>query len=310
MMRKLISRALLFGLFTLSYGQSYEAKERPRPKILGIRSVQIEVSDLVTASKLYAITAGIRYECGFCDKPRPGIFELPSGQLVFLEERKDPTGSMFLKEVQFSTNDLLKLRDYLTSQNVSYREVKLANGYLALLKLTDPDGHEIDFGPDVIRANARDFQLKWIQNSIHAKRIIHAGFVVHDRAAMEHFYKDILGFRSYWQGGMKDGKTDWVDLQVPDGADWIEFMVNVPDNADKQTLGIMNHIALGVSDVRAAERQLESAGMKLSEQPQIGRDGKWQLNLYDPDGTRIELMEFTPVEKPCCSDFIGPHPRP
>jgi hypothetical protein len=25
--------------------------------------------------------------------------------------------------------------------------------------------------------------------------------------------------------------------------------------------------------------------------PQIGRNNRWQLNLYDPDGTRIEFME-------------------
>ena len=40
----------------------------------------------------------------------------------------------------------------------------------------------------------------------------------------------------------------------------------------------------------------------------MGRDGKWQLNLYDPDFTRIELMEFKPIEKPCCSEFQGRHP--
>lgn len=27
------------------------------------------------------------------------------------------------------------------------------------------------------------------------------------------------------------------------------------------------------------------------QQPKICRDGKWQLNLYDPDLTRTELME-------------------
>ena len=35
--------------------------------------------------------------------------------------------------------------------------------------------------------------------------------------------------------------------------------------------------------------------------PKIGRDGKWQLNLYDPNLTRVELMEPKPVETPCCS---------
>jgi hypothetical protein len=41
----------------------------------------------------------------------------------------------------------------------------------------------------------------------------------------------------------------------------------------------------------------------------MGRDGKWQLNIYDPDFTRVELMEFTPAQKPCCSEFQGPHPQ-
>jgi len=40
----------------------------------------------------------------------------------------------------------------------------------------------------------------------------------------------------------------------------------------------------------------------------MGRDGKRQLNVFDPDLTRIELMEFKPAEKPCCSDFTAPHP--
>ncbi len=66
-------------------------------------------------------------------------------------------------------------------------------------------------------------------------RIIHAGFIVHDRAATEHFYKDILGFRPYWHGGMKDDETDWVSMQVPDGTDWLEFMVNISPDADQSS---------------------------------------------------------------------------
>ena len=42
--------------------------------------------------------------------------------------------------------------------------------------------------------------------------------------------------------------------------------------------------------------------------PQMGRDGKWQANFYDPDGTRVELMEFQPVTKPCCSAFTAKSP--
>jgi len=87
-------------------------------------------------------------------------------------------------------------------------------------------------------------------------------------------------------------------------------MLHVSPHADKQELGVMNHIALGVTDIQAAKAQLLKNGWKPGEEPQMGRDGKWQLNVYDPDLTRVEFMEFTPVHKPCCSEFAGPHPKP
>jgi hypothetical protein len=62
--------------------------------------------------------------------------------------------------------------------------------------------------------------------------------------------------------------------------------------------------------MRAAANQLEKAGVKLTDRPKIGWDGKWSLNLHDLDDTRVELMEFTPVEKPCCAEYPGPHPKP
>ena len=41
---------------------------------------------------------------------------------------------------------------------------------------------------------------------------------------------------------------------------------------------------------------------------QIGKDGKGQFNLYDPDGIRLELMNFHASEKPCCSPFTADDP--
>ena len=311
-MSKPIIRAMLFALLALSIGRPQSAREPRRPKIMGISAVQIEVSDLHSAIPFYGVATGIMYECAFCEEKQPGIFELPSGQFVYLKERKAPTNSSFLKEVRFSTSDVVQLRNYLKSENVPYREMTLSNGNLALLKVTDPEGHEIGFERAGIPANPRDFQLTKIPDSVQAKRIIHAGFVVKDRAAMDHFYKDILGFRLYWQGGMRDGETDWVDMQVPDGTDWIEYMLNVSLDVKQDTLGVMNHIALGVANIKRCDDQLLQSKLHfpINEVPQIGRDGKWQLNLYDPDGTRVELMEFTPVEKPCCSEYTGPHPKP
>ena len=140
--------------------------------------------------------------------------------------------------------------------------------------------------------------------------LIHAGFVVKDLAAANRFYVELLGFRLYWQGGFKDNSVDWYELQRPDGPDWIEYMLNIPTDADHHELGVQNHFSFGVKDVHAAAAELRARGWKTFDGPEIGRDGKDSLDAYDPDGTRVEMMEFTPVQKPCCHPYTAGHPKP
>jgi catechol 2,3-dioxygenase-like lactoylglutathione lyase family enzyme len=208
-----------------------------------------------------------------------------------------------LAEITFETDDAAQMRKYVVSQGLAASEI-VATAATRVFRTTDPDRHQISF---IQYTRTDSFSHPENQVSSH---LIHAGFIVRDLAAMEHFYQGLLGFRPYWHGGMKDHQTDWEALQVPDGTDWIEFMLNVPENADQRLRGIMNHIALGVTDIHETANQLQKNGVQLTEEPKIGRDGKWQLNVYDPDQTRIEFMEFTPKEKPCCSEFTGPHPKP
>jgi hypothetical protein len=73
---------------------------------------------------------------------------------------------------------------------------------------------------------------------------------------------------------------------------------------------VMNHFAIGVNDIEGAAFAAKKSGLSATEDPQVGRDGKWQLNLYDPDETRVEMMEFKPTKEPCCSPYTGPHPGP
>ena len=107
--------------------------------------------------------------------------------------------------------------------------------------LKDPEGNPIEFvqeRPELAAAAPRPV----------SKVMIHAGFVVHDRAAEDKFYKDLLGFHVYWHGGMKDDGTDWIDMQVPDGTQWLEYMmVREGQQLSPRTLGVLNHIAFGSS---------------------------------------------------------------
>ena len=84
----------------------------------------------------------------------------------------------------------------------------------------------------------------------------------------------------------------------------------IPTGMSQDTAGVLDHFALGVQNMEQSYNLLYT-GDRLNgkhSDPKIGRDGKWQVNLYDPDGVRAELMEFQPVAKPCCSPFLLPSP--
>jgi catechol 2,3-dioxygenase-like lactoylglutathione lyase family enzyme len=144
-----------------------------------------------------------------------------------------------------------------------------------------------------------------------ADRIIHLGFIVRDRAKESAFWRDILNFTPYWYGGQKsDDATDYVSLQVPDGTDWLEYMLNRPADSDLHDHGMMNHFSLGVEHMDTVVKGLAANHCEGSNctKTQMGRDGKVQLNLFDPDQTRVEFMEFKPSGPVCCSPFTGRHP--
>jgi lactoylglutathione lyase len=209
-----------------------------------------------------------------------------------------------LSHISFETTDIDQMYAYLASKGVKVPEKlePMLDGNRGF-DVFDPDGHDVEFVQFLPGSlHSRNFG-KFLPNTRISQRIIHLGVVIQDREEADHFYKDILGFQEIWHGGMNDKDTDWVDMRVPDGSDWLEYMLNVKDPSPKE-LGVMHHLALGVPSVKAGYQTVLKRGHKPSEKPEIGRDGKWQLSLYDPNFTRVELMEPTPVQEPCCSPLL------
>jgi catechol 2,3-dioxygenase-like lactoylglutathione lyase family enzyme len=139
--------------------------------------------------------------------------------------------------------------------------------------------------------------------------MIHTGFVVKDEAAENRFYRVLLGFKPYWRG-RTDTSFDYVSQQVPDGSDWLEYMLNTGPSPSPKQLGSSDHIALGVAHMPDTIAALKRNGCEgeVCSASKFGRDGKVQLNLFDPDLTRTEYMEFTPTGTTCCSEYTSPHP--
>lgn len=287
----------------LAIGVANAQEQASRPPITGIARVQILVTDVAKARDFYAKTLGLPPLPG-CGKELADCLAVNNHQQIQLVAAPTALPSNLIAKITFATTDVVQMRRYLVAKGFKPGSISIDAEHAENFSLEDPEAHVIAF----VQLPASTASAK-VPGQTSGK-LIHTGFIVRDRAAEDHFYKDILGFRLYWHGGMKDGETNWVSMEVPDGAEWVEYMLNVPADANHHTIGVMNHIALGVTDIKAAREQLLKNGWKPGEEPKLGRDGKWQLNIYDPDDTRIEFMEFKPVEKPCCSEFAGPHPTP
>jgi catechol 2,3-dioxygenase-like lactoylglutathione lyase family enzyme len=285
-------------LSTISFAQS-----APRPRITGIDHVAFYTTNPDGVKKLYSdilgLTAAAPIESGETTRYMSGK------QWVGYSAAPDPKATDRMDHIAFTTDNIAGLRRYLTQKGLKPGQIQGRSDHSLSFVVDDPEGHHVEFVE-----RAKDEKAPAEPNAV-SHRMIHAGFLVYNRAAADHFYREVLGFRPYWHGGMKDNETDWVSLQVPDGTDWLEYMLNQPAHPDLRLTGVMNHISYGVADMKKAQAVLESHGWKEhgDEHAQMGRDGKRQLNVFDPDLTRIELMEFKPAEKPCCSDFTAPHPN-
>jgi len=292
---------LLLLLFVAIYADSQTAASA-RPRITGIDHVSFFTTAPEGVRKLYGEVLGLPA----ADPIESGssIRYMSGTQWVGYSPAPDPKATDRMDHVAFTTDNIAALRRYLSEKGIKATQIEGRSDHSLAFSVTDPEGHRIEF---VERGKG---EVAAAPASAVSRRMIHAGFLVYHREAEDHFYREILGFRPYWHGGMKEGETDWVSIQVPDGTDWLEYMLNQPAHPDLQLTGVMNHISYGVADMKKTQAMMESHGWKPhgDEQAEIGRDGKWQLDVFDPDLSRVELMEFKPAQKPCCSDFTGPHP--
>jgi catechol 2,3-dioxygenase-like lactoylglutathione lyase family enzyme len=303
-MRQSLVLAIAFILTNLALAQKTSAT---RPAITGISHVTLYADDLARSQEFYGSLLG--WDEVPASLAQSGV-RFYANHSQYIELVSPPRGDLAdrLDLVGFSTSDAESLRKFLGASGISVLDaIQLEQDGSRSFLTHDPEGNKIEFTQEGSHPPAMP------ESASHrlSPHIIHAGYVVRNRAALDHFYRDLLGFHLYWQGGSHEGHTDWVMMQVPNGTDWLEYMLYLPADPSRPQLGSANHFAPGVASVRELQKSLEQRGWKPrnNNNPQVlGVDGKWQLDLTDPDGTRVEFMEFRPVKKPCCAPFTGRQP--
>ena len=286
--------------------------QHARPKITGISHIAVYTSDPQATNHYYTELIGAAREAD-PENPQGVRYAINATQFVEVLPLPPNSGINRLDHTGWKVENAEEMRLYLADKGwkTPAKITRNSDGSRSF-RVHDPEGNMVEFVQPPANAKAPDAP------HVIGHHIIHVGFLVHSRAAEDKFYRDLLGFRPYWFGGMKEDKIDWVSQQTPDSHDWLEYMLTsgpsgtgIPANISQASLGVLDHLSIGVASVPDSYKLLVSESRvpgHADKEPKIGKDGKYQFNMYDPDGIRLELMEFKAREKPCCSPFTADDP--
>jgi lactoylglutathione lyase len=206
-----------------------------------------------------------------------------------------PAGrTVMMTHIAFYTPDIEKLHQMMDDRGVKPGKINNGKDGNRSFAIRNPPGQSLDF-LEFVQYTPEGWHRKSVGKSLSDKRISthleHAGIIATDFEAARHFFVDQLGFIVKWNWKYDDGKTRLIHLALPGSSgDYVEFG-NPAKPLTGRSIGVAAHIALSVPDIQAAyklaEARVPAAELK---QPLFGKDDRWQLNLFDPDGTRVECM--------------------
>ena len=296
-----------------------------RPRIIGLSHVGLWVKDLGRSREFYKGYLGFDEPFSLTDNAGGvqvtwiKVNDRQTIELFPLGDRTPKDGDS-LYHIALETDDAQGMLRYLASRGVkgpggkplptTARTGRIGNlNYFA----EDPDGHIVEFTQYMPNGWTMEKAGQFMPPSRIAARMSHAGVAVANLEASLGFYRDILGFTEFWRGS-SDGKTlSWVNMRIPDGKDYVELMLHA-GTPSVERLHVMNHLCLEVPDIAAAESALKARtlpqGCKEPSALRTGVNRKRQINCYDPDGTRVEVMEANTVDGRPAPSSDAPPPAP
>ena len=285
-----------------------------RPKVFGVAHYGVYVSDLAKARAFYEDFLG--YGEAFTLPKADGTVDVAYVKIndhQYVELFNEPNqGEGQLNNLGLYTDNVEQMRQYLASRGVKVPEQanrsRIGN---KMISVVDPDGHTVE----IVEYLADSWTGKDTGQHMPATRIsdrmMHAGILVGNLDAAARFYGGILGCHETWRGNALTSTTlNWVNMRVPDGDNHVEFML-YKELPPPDRRGSPHHVCLVVPDIKKAVATLEErkarTGYARELKINLGVDNKRQVGLFDPDGTRVEMMETEPVDgKPAPSSTLPP----
>lgn len=298
-------------LFTLTYGDFFEQYKKAGNEISDEELKKWkEISDKpwITYMKL-------------ADHQFVELFHNNGNPMKHIKNRRENYGYI---KVNFEVDSIQDIHDKLVAAGVKIIEDihPVLDGSLEITVL-DPDGNEVQFtqyatGPDAMIPLTEDKR----ETTSFVKYTTQVAYQVQDAVNMVNFYCRGLGLKKvktltyadlyeFMKKNGMDNEEKLLKIKTMGDRPWIDYLEVAPHqyielfHTDEDKNEIRNlqgydgyqHICLEVTDIHAAWDACIANGLKPEGNIALGCDGAYQFWLVDPDGNRLELMQYTESAK-------------
>src|SRR5262249_29790121 len=120
----------------------------------------------------------------------------------------------------------------------------------------DPDGHDVEIVQYLPAGWTRREKGNFLPDTRISAHMTHVGILVGELEPALKFYREILACQETWRGGGNPNRLSWVNVKLPEGTDYVEFMLYSELPAPNER-GSKHHLCLEVPDVEKAKAMLE-----------------------------------------------------
>jgi lactoylglutathione lyase len=293
---------LLLSLLFLSPVANAQKKEASKQddvqtQLLKISHIAVQATNLEQSVAFYRDFLGLAEASRLKNKDDGSLmlvnFRVSNDQWIeVFDAAKLKPGRDRIYQIAFRVADAETMRARLAGAGLKVPD-KCPTGQLKNLNFTvqDPSGYTIEFVQYMPEGWPLCDTGNYVQENRISELITHAGVAVSNVAVANCFYGDLLGMKESWRGSSKGDVVSWLHMRIPPGGSYVEYML------EKK---VTPHFCLEVADMAKAVAKLEASTYRKlypkPVEPIVGKNRRRLLNLFDPNGIRVELMEPNTVD--------------
>jgi len=302
----LLRRGSVVALFTVvSHGLFAQEPSPPSElPILGLAGITFRVSDLDKARRYYHDVLG--FAEAFTLKDATGdvasvFFKVNDDQFVEIVPGLAAGNIKRQVRVIFQSSDLNRLHAIYTARGLGPSAIIKGPDGNPVFRVIGPDDATLDFVEYVPGSQQSIARGKFLDPRRLSTHLQHVGIYTNDRNSVTPFYQDKLGFAR--GRDLPGGRGEYIETPNSDRNLETKFPPLDPNNPamraqyEREVMGAVQHMGIEVPDMRKARDVAQERGRlsDLQVRAHVGNNRHWLMHLFDPDGSRTEVVE-TPLQ--------------